>query len=427
MKRFFLFFISLFLLFSSDLLAEKKDDANRLFVSGFEQWPNQLGGQMWVNGGAEPNWNQPVHSWIYGPDTKDYKKEYVHLGKYSFRLVNSRNPKNLPWASFTLDLGPITDITVEPKKVESLDVSGYGYLTFWIRGHRGGEKYQVSFRDASQREVTLIPYPKEASKKWKQVKIPLSSIAKEIDLTQLDAVSLSFGSSVKNPIGSVLYVDDWAFVGIKTKPKKEIVFKQVEQEGLWIADFEQELSLLEGEMSPYGGAKANFNNREQLHSSLYSPDIENYSIKDVFRGTGSYRLVNEIPFPTKNFWASLSIDLISIDQMQEKPLKRSGIDVSKYRYLIFWAKGEHGGERIKVIFRDAKAPDFLPQVMIDPYPQILTKEWRKIVVPLSQVSNEVDLSDLIQIGIEFGSWLGNLRGDVLFVDDFIFSNLLNEP
>ena len=424
MKK-FLLFLSLFV-FVEISQAQNKEE-NKLVVAGFEQWPNELVGQMWVNGGGEPNWNLPVHSWIYGPDTPNHKKEFVHSGEYSFRLVNARDPKNLPWASFTLDLGPITDITVEPKKVKSLDASGFGYLTFWIRGDHGGEKYQISFRDAVQREVTLIPFPKEASKEWQQIKIPLASIEKEVDLSQLDAVSLSFGSSVENSTGTTLYLDDVAFIGKKSKPKKERVLKQTPQEGLWVANFEQPFSLLGGEIVPYGGAQSNFNNRDQVHSSLYNPDKKGYFINNVFRGTGSYRLVNEIPVSNQNAWASLSIDLIPPDQMQLKPNQRVGIDVSKYRYLIFWAKGEHGGERLKVIFRDARSPDFLPQVMIDPYPQILTKEWRKMVVPLNQVSNEVHLSQLIQIGIEIGSWLGNLPGDTLYVDDFVFSNLLNEP
>ncbi len=398
-----------------------------LNVTGFETWPNALKGQMWVNGGGEPNWNEPVQSWVYGPDTKEYKKEYVYSGAYSFRLVNARNPKNLPWASFTVDLGPITDITVEPKKVESLDVSGYGVLSFWIRGEKGGEKYQVSFRDASQREVTLIPYPKEASKEWKEIRIPLSSIEKEVNLLEIDAVSLNFGSSVGNPINSILYIDDIAFSGTKSKPDKEIVFEQVQQEGLWLADFEQDVSLFEGDMVPYGGAQANFNNRDQLHTTLYNELSENYSINHIFRGKGSYRLVNEVPLEQNNLWASLSINLVPVVEMKQKRSARMGVDVSRFRYLIFWAKGENGGERIKVIFRDAKAPDFLPQVMIDPYPQILTRQWRKIVVPLSQVSNEVDLSQLILVGLEFGSWLGNLKGDILYVDDFVFTNLLNEP
>jgi len=415
-----LFLFSFSLPFSA--FSEEKNQTGVLIIADFEIWPNNLGGQMWVKGGGEPDWDQPVHSWIYGPDTPKFDSRYVHTGKYSFRLVNATNPRKLPWAAFSIDLGPATDITVEPKKIASCHASDFSTLSFWVRGVKGGEKFEVSLRDASQREVMLLPLPDGAPKEWKEVRIPLSPLANEVNLSKLDVLNIHFGDSVGNPKNTVLYIDDVAFIGKQNRPQKTLLPKQVQRRGFWVADFEKELSLVGGEVVPYGGAKGNFNDRTQIHSALYDPKIKDYSIKNIFRGQGSYRLVNEMPLPSKELWASLAINLGPVDQASNK-----GVDLSTYRYLLFWAKGEHGGERIKVLFRDGNAPGYIPQVMYDPSPQILTTDWQKIVVPLSKIAYNVDLTNVVQIGIEFGSWLGNLKGDTLYVDDFVFSNLLTEP
>lgn len=410
-------FFSLFLFFLSANSFSQSED---LLVADFEKWPNNLGGQMWVYGGGEPNWDSPVHSWVYGPEIPGYSKEKVHSGSYCFRLVNALDPRKLPWANFSIDLGPITDITVEPKKISSCDVAPYSHFRFWVKGEKGGEKLEVSFRDSAQREVTLLPLPQGASVKWQEVRIPLSAIANEVNLSQLDGVSLHFGSSTGNPQGAVLYVDDVAFVGKGKAQGNEAapILKRVENRPLWVADFETDETPLGGEYGPFGASSSNYNDRSQVHSVLYNPQLAEYNVENVFRGKGAYRLVNEMPLPRKELWASLGINLGAAG----KP-----VDVSSYRYLIFWAKGKHGGERIKVLFRDAHAPSYLPQIFVDPYPQILTSHWQKIVVPLENISYVVDLTKLVHIGVEFGSWLGNLKGDMLYVDDFVFSNLLSEP
>lgn len=405
---------------------EKKEIA-QLLVADFEKWPNNLGGQMWVNGGGEPNWDSPVHSWLYGPEISDYRPEFVHQGQLSFRLVNALDPKNLPWANFSMDLGPTVDITVEPKKIASRDVTPYRHLVFWVRGEKGGEKFEVSFRDSSQHEVTLMPLPEGAPAAWRQVSIPLSAIARQVNLANVDVVSLNFGSSVGNPQGAVLFLDDVAFVGKLPEGIPVTVPAQVENPSFLVADFEGEVSPLGGDFGPYGGAAPNYNDRDQIHSALYLSPLPDYSLENVFRGKGSYRLVNEMPVPRRELWASLGLNLGPLPNLQEIPGRIKPADVSAYRYLIFWAKGKNGGERIKVLFRDQHVPGYLPQYFVDPYPQILTTKWQKIVVPLENVAYKVDLTKLVHIGVEFGSWIGNLKGDVLYVDDFVFTNLLSEP
>src|SRR3989338_2139316 len=138
------------LVFGSALTAE----ADELVLADFEGWPNNLGGEMGVYGSLEPDWENTSipYSWIYNIDVKDaegFDRANVHGGASSFRLVNGTGAKaSTNWGSFAMDLGVTTDLTVEPKKVESKDVTKFKYLTFWAKGVAGGEKMEVLFRDA---------------------------------------------------------------------------------------------------------------------------------------------------------------------------------------------------------------------------------------------------------------------------------------
>lgn len=209
LRKYLVLTILVLLPYSSSLAAQ------RLMVADFELWPNNLDGEIGVYGGGEPNWDKPVHSWYYSIETPGYNPENVKFGNKSFRLVNAMKPNAAVWATFAVDLGPTLDVNVEPKKVKSLDVSDFNYLTFWIRGEVGGEKFRVVFRDAHassyQHETVLVPLPQGTPDQWTFVKIPLSKIKNRVDLKKLDMVGLHFGRNVGNPKGAILYVDDIMF------------------------------------------------------------------------------------------------------------------------------------------------------------------------------------------------------------------------
>lgn len=211
-KLLFLFFLSA-ILFTEPRFSGA---AEQLLVADFERWPNPLGGDIGVYGGGEPDWGDPLHSWFYEPQTSGYLSRNVRSGVKSFRLVNAQKPNRATWASLTIDLGPTFDITVEPKRLKSLDVSAFTHLAFWVRGERGGEKFEVAFRDARspsyQHEVTWTPFPDGVPSDWSLVKVPLSKFKGKLDLTRLDMVGLHFGQNLGNPKGAILYVDDFVFV-----------------------------------------------------------------------------------------------------------------------------------------------------------------------------------------------------------------------
>jgi hypothetical protein len=203
--------IAVFLIISSQVFAEE----DMLVVADFENHPNNLGGEVGVYGSLEPNWDDKVNpqSWYYGSSTDGYDEKNVHGGKQSFRLVNALGAKkNESWGSFSLNLGPVTDATATPCKVQSKDVVKYKYLTFWVKGGKGGEKMEVLFRDSHA--PSYMPQVRwkapDATTEWKKISVPLQEVQK-LDLKSLDNVGIAFGPDVKNDPGAIVYIDDMTF------------------------------------------------------------------------------------------------------------------------------------------------------------------------------------------------------------------------
>lgn len=206
-----LFAIAILLIIPKQVFAEE----NMLVVADFESHPNNLGGEVGVYGSLEPNWDDKVNpqSWYYGPTTAGYDAKNVHGGKQSFRLVNALGAKkNESWGSFSLSLGPVTDATTTPVKVESKDVTKYKNLTLWVKGEKGGEKMEIIFRDSHA--PSYMPQLKykilDVTTEWKKITVPLEELQK-LDLKSLDNVGIAFGPDVKNEPGAIVYIDDVAF------------------------------------------------------------------------------------------------------------------------------------------------------------------------------------------------------------------------
>ncbi len=185
-------------------------------IADFEGWPNSLGGEIGVYGSCEPDWatmHQQPSCWIYEPVSYGYDVANVHAGKQAWRLITGTGSKpDCMWGSFAMDLGPTTDLTVTPKRVESLDASKFSKITFWVKGAKGGEKMKFLVRDAHAlsyfpQEIILL---KDATMEWEKVTIFLKEF-KKVDLTCLDSLGIDFGTNVGNLKGDVIYLDDFCF------------------------------------------------------------------------------------------------------------------------------------------------------------------------------------------------------------------------
>lgn len=157
--------------------------------------------------------------------------------------------------------------------------------------------------------------------------------------------------------------------------------------------------------------------------SIYDPE---FNPRYVHTGSSSFKLVNSTR--ARENWGSMSVNLGSILDAETEPITVRPIDVSHYKYFSFWVRGKNGGERFKVIFRDAHSKSYLPTIKYTPKNNVATQAWRRVDVPLHNLSpssekyekRELDLTQLIVVGIEFGDNVGNPRGTTLFVDDLVF-------
>ncbi len=192
-------------------------ETDSVLIADFEGWPNNLGGELGVYGSLEPNWDDIAsvpYSWVYETITPGYDLKNVHGGKQSFRLVNGLGLKpEETWGSFAMDLGPTTDLTVIPKRVDSFDASQYNYLAFWVRGEKGGERMQILMRDAHA--LNYMPQVKyklpDATVEWQKVVVPLDQFKGKIDFIVLDNIGIAFGRDVGNLKGEIVYLDDFVF------------------------------------------------------------------------------------------------------------------------------------------------------------------------------------------------------------------------
>ncbi len=192
-------------------------EEGEILVADFEGWPNNLGGEMGAYGALEPDWEQvnvTPYSWVYEPIVLGYDPVNVQSGNNSFRLVNCLGLKrDLVWGSFSMDLGPTIDLTLTPKKIESLDVSGYKYLTFWAKGNKGTEKMELLIRDSHALNYSPQVRCKlsDLTTEWQKIVVPLEELTGKVDLTQLDNIGVAFGKDVGNMEGDIAYIDDFVF------------------------------------------------------------------------------------------------------------------------------------------------------------------------------------------------------------------------
>ena len=82
-----------------------------------------------------------------------------------------------------------------------IDVSGLNTLSFWVKGEKGGEQFDIGLSDQRMQELEIDAVyagsvnsflPKGVTTEWQEVKIPLSKIAAEIDLTAMGSFVLWF-------------------------------------------------------------------------------------------------------------------------------------------------------------------------------------------------------------------------------------------
>ena len=192
------------------------------------------------------------------------------------------------------------------------------------------------------------------------------------------------------------------------------------EEDLLITDFEEHPNYLGGQVGVFGAGNPDWSNTKEPYSWYYAPETKGYLKENVVSGQQSFRLVNGNSPDSDVGWASFGLDLGPTIDAGTVPVKIEPPDVSGYKYLSFWAKGELGGEKLLVNFRDTHSVNYTPQFQYK-VKKPLTTEWQRITIPLDKVYN-VDFKNLVHTGLAFGEDAGNKIGTIIYIDDFSFSN-----
>lgn len=207
-----------------------------------------------------------------------------------------------------------------------------------------------------------------------------------------------------------------------------------------ITDFEFDPNCLGGKVACYGAVGTKREGGRWPYSG--------YTSEESYSGRKSYRLVftkhalwkpeyeeeyERSPLGMKRMkdtdklgktkeinWAVFTMDMGPVIDPSTVPVKLQPMDISKFRYLVFWIKGGHGSERFKVYFRDVHATTYEPQAKIKPKIKV-DIHWQPVAIDLQdrRLRLKVDLTKIVQIGIGFGRQDGGRPGNVLYVDNFI--------
>jgi hypothetical protein len=150
----------------------------------------------------------PYNEFCYfGPNEVDHESSlfnndprYIKQGSYSHLL--KWNLKEGQYFGWGVDL---------KQADEAFDTRKANFLTFWVIGVEGGQRFHIKLKDINGLEVPLNSHNYvRVSKEWQKVSVPLRDFGRKIDLSSLENVNLGFDRIVSNENGCI-YIDDFAF------------------------------------------------------------------------------------------------------------------------------------------------------------------------------------------------------------------------
>jgi len=93
---------------------------------------------------------------------------------------------------------------------QKFNASQAAYLSFWVIGTNGNERFEIKIKDVSGTEPVISSSQMlTVTKKWQKIKIPLSMF-KGVNLSALENVNLGFNYVTSGKSGRI-YVDDFRF------------------------------------------------------------------------------------------------------------------------------------------------------------------------------------------------------------------------
>ncbi len=246
-------------------------------------------------------------------------------------------------------------------KKGGFDLTGMTKITFWARGEKGTEviqKFVVGGIKGTYPDSAVIEMgPVELTDTWKEYIINLAG-------KDLSYISGGFGwvtTSDLNPDGVTFYIDDIKYEAdpaIKPEARKvqEMPFPVYTDRSSVKNHF-----IPSGWMGDYGDMKLDVGSKEDP----YSGDT---CIKIFYNGKGA-----QGARWAGIYWQNPANNWGTVD---------GGFDLSKATKVVFWARGDKGGERIEEFKVGGIMGEYSDSDGTGIGPIVLTKEWTQYTIDL---------------------------------------------
>ena len=244
------------------------------------------------------------------------------------------------------------------------DLSRYATLTFWIKGEKGGETFEIGMNDtiSNKREDAVMAgsiyryLPQGVTTDWQMIKVPLEDFF-GADLARVYSLVFNFNEEGEG----TFWMDDLAFhTEPLVQPEEEIASSRM----LFLDNFDHsDLNLL--------GRKAN------AYKRLPSVCAFSRVLEPRLGDTGRSLRLDFDKKPTG--WCGYYTLLNQIDGTY--------FDLSSFKSVSFWVRGLKAGETFEIGMADKSwltIGDSVKAGSIEKYlPQGVTTNWQEVVIPLS--------------------------------------------
>ena len=276
------------------------------------------------------------------------------------------------------------------------DLSRYATMTFWIKGDRGGETFELGMNDtiSNKREDAVMAgsiyryLPGGVTTQWQEVRVPLEDFF-GADLTRVYSLVFNFNEDGEGSF----WIDGVSF---DTQSLVDREGEIAQKKELLLDNFDHsDLNLL--------GRKANA--YKKLPSVCTFRRVLEPRVGDQGR---SLRLDFD---KQANGWCGYYTLLNQIDGAY--------FDLAPYKSVRFWVKGQKGRETFEIGLADKSwltIGDSVKAGAIEKYlPSGVTTQWQEVVIPLSDFG-KLDWSQMGSFVINF-----HLPGTgTLFIDNVRF-------
>ena len=276
------------------------------------------------------------------------------------------------------------------------DLSPYATVTFWIKGAKGGEGFEIGMNDtiSNKREDAVMVgsiyryLPGGITTEWQRVVVPLEDFF-GADLKRVYSIVFNFNEDGKG----AFWVDGPAFHAETMIDREQEIINKGE---LLLDNFDHSgLNLLGRKANAYKRLPSvcEFSRSAEVHRGDHGKSLRIDYHKDATGWCGYYTLLNQID--------------------------GAYFDLSPFKEVRFWVRGAKGGEPFEVGMADRSWLTIGDSVKAGPVEKFLpggvTPKWQEVVIPIPAFG-KLDWSQMGSFVINFYK----AGSGTLFIDDLRF-------